>query len=44
MPAPYTVTAVVQLSNGLGQQTRLPGGRTTSLELDETLLVEGSGR
>jgi rhamnose utilization protein RhaD (predicted bifunctional aldolase and dehydrogenase) len=45
MPNPDPLAALVQLSNRIGQDPRLvqPGGGNTLVELDDTLLVKGSG-
>ena len=45
MPTPDPLAALVQLSNRIGQDPRLvqPGGGNTSVKLDGTLLVKGSG-
>jgi rhamnose utilization protein RhaD (predicted bifunctional aldolase and dehydrogenase)/NAD(P)-dependent dehydrogenase (short-subunit alcohol dehydrogenase family) len=45
MPTPDPLAALVQLSNRIGHDPRLvqPGGGNTSIKLDGTLLVKGSG-
>ncbi|HEX6107393.1 MAG TPA: SDR family NAD(P)-dependent oxidoreductase, partial [Gemmatimonadales bacterium] len=45
MPAPDSLSALVALSNRIGQDLRLvqPGGGNTSVKLDAALLVKGSG-
>ncbi|HEU4599268.1 MAG TPA: SDR family oxidoreductase [Solirubrobacterales bacterium] len=45
MPATDPLAALVRLSNRIGQDPRLvqPGGGNTSVKLDGTLLVKGSG-
>jgi len=45
MPTPDPLAALVQLSNRIGLDPRLvqPGGGNTSVKLDDTLFVKGSG-
>jgi rhamnose utilization protein RhaD (predicted bifunctional aldolase and dehydrogenase)/NAD(P)-dependent dehydrogenase (short-subunit alcohol dehydrogenase family) len=45
MPAPDPLAALVRLSNRIGLDPRLvqPGGGNTSVKLDDTLFVKGSG-
>ena len=45
MPTPDPLSALVALSNHIGHDPRLvqPGGGNTSIKLDDTLLVKGSG-
>ena len=45
MPTPDPLSALVALSNRIGQDPRLvqPGGGNTSVKLDDALLVKGSG-
>jgi len=45
MPTPDPLAALVQLSNRIGLDPRLvqPGGGSTSVKLDDTLFVKGSG-
>jgi rhamnose utilization protein RhaD (predicted bifunctional aldolase and dehydrogenase)/NAD(P)-dependent dehydrogenase (short-subunit alcohol dehydrogenase family) len=45
MPRPDPLAALVQLSNRIGLDPRLvqPGGGNTSVKLDDTLFVKGSG-